>query len=35
MRQKLTKEDRTWNATQLTEALEERFGIEVTSEAVR
>ena len=35
MREKLTEEDRTWNATQLTEALEERFGIEVTPEAVR
>ena len=34
MREK-PKEDRTWNATQLTEALQERFGIEVTPEAVR
>jgi transposase len=28
-------EERTWNATQLAEALSERFGIEVTPEAVR
>ena len=35
MREKLTEEDRTWNATQLSEALEECLGIEVTPEAVR
>ncbi len=35
MREKLTQEDRTWNATTLTEALEERLGIEVTPEALR
>jgi transposase len=28
-------EDRTWNATQLAEALGEDFGVKVTSEAVR
>ncbi len=28
-------EERTWNATQLAEAIEERFGIGVTPEAVR
>jgi len=28
-------EERTWNATQLAEALEERFGLAVTPEAVR
>jgi transposase len=28
-------EERTWNATQLAEALKERFGLEVTPEAVR
>ena len=28
-------EERTWNATQLGEALEERFGLAVTPEAVR
>ncbi len=28
-------EERTWNATQLTEALSERFGLTVTPEAVR
>ena len=28
-------EERTWNATQLAEALLESFGIEVTSEAIR
>ena len=35
MREKLTQDDRTWNATQLSETLEERLGIEVTPEAVR
>jgi len=34
MRQRLT-EDRTWNATQLAEALKESFGLRVTPEAVR
>jgi transposase len=34
MEEKLS-EDRTWNATQLAEALEEDFGVEVTPEAVR
>lgn len=29
------REERTWNATQLAEALEEGFGVEVTPEAVR
>lgn len=33
-REKLS-EERTWNATQLAEALSESFGIEVTPEAVR
>jgi transposase len=28
-------EERTWNATQLAEALGESFGVEVTPEAVR
>ncbi len=28
-------EERTWNATQLAQALSESFGVEVTSEAVR
>jgi transposase len=28
-------EERTWKATQLAEALKERFGLEVTPEAVR
>jgi transposase len=34
MEEKLS-EDRTWNATQLAEALEEDFGVGVTPEAVR
>jgi transposase len=34
MEEKLS-EDRTWNAIQLAEALEEDFGVEVTPEAVR
>ena len=29
------KEQRTWNATQMAEAIEERFGVMVTPEAVR
>ena len=32
---KLSGEERTWNATQLAEALEEEFGLAVTPEAVR
>jgi transposase len=28
-------EERTWNATQLSEAVAEHFGVEVTSEAIR
>ena len=35
MEMKLSEEERTWNATQLAEALEESFGIEVSPEAVR
>jgi transposase len=35
MEQRLSEEERTWNATQLREAIEERFGIGVTPEAVR
>jgi transposase len=35
MEQRLSDEERTWNATQLQEALEVRFGIGVTPEAVR
>ncbi len=34
LREKLS-EERTWNATQLLEAIEERFGIGVTPEAIR
>ena len=34
LREKLS-EERTWNATQLAEALSERFGIELTPQAVR
>ncbi len=34
MEEKLS-EERTWNATQLAEALEEEFGLVVTPEAVR
>lgn len=34
MEQRLS-EERTWNATQLAEALKEEFGLEVTPEAVR
>lgn len=34
LREKLS-EERTWNATQLAEALSQSFGIEVTPEAVR
>jgi transposase len=35
MEEKLSEEERTWNATQLAEALREGFGVEVTPEAVR
>jgi transposase len=35
MKEKLSEEERTWNATQLAEALREGFGVEVTPEAVR
>ena len=35
MEGKLAEEQRTWNATQLAEALGEGFGVEVTPEAVR
>ncbi|MBA3473485.1 MAG: helix-turn-helix domain-containing protein [Rubrobacter sp.] len=35
MEQRLSDEERTWNATQLQEALEVRFGIGVTPEAIR
>ena len=35
MEMKLSEEERTWNATQLAEALEESFGLEVSPEAVR
>ena len=35
MEHRLSSEERTWNATQLREALEERFGIGVTPEAIR
>lgn len=33
--QERLSEERTWNATQLAEALREGFGVEVTPEAVR
>jgi transposase len=35
LKEKLSDEERTWNATQLAEAVEERFGVEVSSEAIR
>lgn len=35
MEEKLSEEERTWNATQLAEVLKEGFGLEVTPEAVR
>ena len=35
MEEKLSHEERTWNATQLAEALEQSFGIGVTPEAIR
>lgn len=34
LKEKLS-EERTWNATQLVEVLKERFGLRVTSEAIR
>lgn len=33
--EKLSEEERTWNATQLAEVLKEEFGLKVTPEAVR
>jgi transposase len=35
VRERLSEEQRTWNATQLAEAIEERFGVGVSAEAVR
>lgn len=35
MEQRISEEERTWNATQLQEAVQEHFGIGVTPEAVR
>lgn len=35
MEEKLSSEQRTYNAAQLAEAVEEHFGVEVSSEAVR
>jgi transposase len=35
MEEKLSEEERTWNATQLAEVLKEEFGLEVSPEAVR
>ena len=35
MEEKLSEEERTWNATQLAEVLKEGFGLKVTPEAVR
>lgn len=35
LREKLGEEERTWNATQLAEAVEESFGVRVSTEAVR
>ncbi len=35
MQEKLSEEERAWNATQLTEALKEGLGVGVTPEAVR
>lgn len=35
MEEKLSEEERTWNASQLAEAVEGRFGVEVTPEAIR
>lgn len=33
--QKLSEEERTWNATQLAEVVQEHFGIRVTPETIR
>lgn len=35
LEEKLSEEERTWNATQLAEAVAERFGVGVSSEAIR
>jgi transposase len=35
MRERLSEEQRTWNATQLAEAVEECFGVGVSAEAIR
>jgi transposase len=35
MKQRLSEEERTWNASQLAEAVEERFGVGVSPEAIR
>ena len=35
LQESLSEEERTWNATQLAEALKESLGVEVTPEAVR
>ena len=35
VRERLSEEQRTWNATQLAEAIEERFEVRVSAEAVR
>jgi transposase len=35
VRERLSEEERTWNATQLAEAIEERFRVRVSAEAVR
>ena len=35
VRERLSEEERTWNATQLAEAIEERFEVRVSAEAVR
>lgn len=35
MPERLSEEERTWNATQLAESLEESLGVGVTPEAVR
>ena len=35
MEQRLSEEERTWNASQLAEAVQERFGVGVSPEAIR
>ncbi len=35
MEQRLSEEQRTWNASQLAQAVEERFGVGVSPEAIR